>query len=25
LGGPPLDQDLIDRVREWILAGALDN
>jgi len=25
LGGPPLDQDLIDMVREWILAGALDN
>lgn len=25
LGGPPLDQDMIDMVREWILAGALDN
>jgi hypothetical protein len=25
LGGPPLDQDMIDQVREWILAGALDN
>jgi hypothetical protein len=25
LGGPPLDQDMIDRVREWIMAGALDN
>ena len=25
LGGPPLDPDMIDMVREWILAGALDN
>ncbi|MDH3601684.1 MAG: hypothetical protein OEU26_18905 [Candidatus Tectomicrobia bacterium] len=25
LGGPPLAQDMIDRVREWIVAGALDN
>jgi hypothetical protein len=25
LGGPPLDQDMIDKVREWIMAGALDN
>jgi hypothetical protein len=25
LGGPPLAQDMIDQVREWIMAGALDN
>jgi hypothetical protein len=25
LGGPPLNQDMIEMVREWILAGALDN
>ena len=25
LGGPPLAQDMIDMVREWIMAGALDN